>query len=724
MSQNLPGLSPPVDSVATMQQGSRQRVLVLKVVLLVFFLIVVARLVQIQVFDSSRYKEIARRQYEVKVDLPAARGNIYDRSDNMLVSNSVCVSFAADPKQIQEYAGEVADRFASVFERPRQSYLEKLSTKGTRFVWLERRVKPDYSRMIRADQYEGLIELGEPRRLYHFDHVGGQMIGFTDIDNNGLSGIEFQFDRYLKGINGFVVMQKDGLGRRHPSVDYPRVEPVNGKNVQLTIDIEYQAIVEEELKKGIERNMAESGLVVMMDPSTGEVLAMANYPPLNPNDAANVDQALMKNRSITDLFEPGSVFKVVTASAALEHNLVKPEQKFFAEHGSYAVRLPGQKKPRIITDTHKYGTLTFQEAIELSSNIVMAKVSDKIGAELMYTMARSYGFGTETGIELPGEIRGELKNPTEWSGTTLNTMAYGYEVGVTPLQIVAAYAAVANKGVLMKPFIVRQVQDEHGQVIAMTQPQKIRTVISRSTALTLTRFFEGAVQRGTGISARIPGIAIAGKTGTSRKFIDGRYETGNYTASFVGYFPAEDPKVVCLVMLDHPRVGGYTGGLVSAPIFRGIAQKIHSMSGRFARKQFAAVAGDHLTAVPDVTGLQANAAKTMLVARGLEVDIRGNGTVIRSQSPRSGLLLPRGNVVTLTTIESPPSAMPGYTIVPDVRGLPMRRAINTLTAQHLETGLTGSGIAVSQSPAPGVQVKLGARIFIRCEPKNLSMVNL
>jgi cell division protein FtsI (penicillin-binding protein 3) len=712
-----------VDPQAVAHRESLRRLLLVKIGLLAIFAVVVLRLAQIQVLQSHLYRDIARKQYEVPVPQPATRGNIYDRNGKLLVSNTQYVSFGADPKIVGEHAEAVSDRFARVFGKPRGFYLDKLSSQNRRFVWLERRAKPQLSKAINAPELEGVIELKEPQRLYHYEHIGGQVIGFTDVDNNGLNGIELALDRYLKGKDGYVVMQRDGLGRKRPSVDYPRVEPTNGASVVLTIDIEYQAIAEEELARGIQRNQAESGLVVILDPSTGEILAMANSPAMDPSNPAGTSLAVMKNRAITDMFEPGSVFKIVTASAALEKGVVKPDQKFYAERGRYIVKLPGGKPRPPITDTHEYGTITFQEAMELSSNIVMAKVSDRIGAECLYTMARNYGFGIETGIDLPGEVNGELKRPNLWSATTLNTMAYGYEVGVTPMQIASAYASVANKGVLEKPFIVKKIIDENQELLAEAKPQTIRRVIDKPTAETLTRFLEGVVERGTGVKARIPGLKVAGKTGTSRKVSEGRYEQGSYTASFVGFFPADDPKVVCLVMLDNPRVGGYTGGLVSAPIFKAIAQKIYTMSGRFTRRPGPVMAENENPIVPDVVGQNTDVAREMLVARGLKSEIEGNGNLVRGQSPRAGTVISRGGGVKLQTRE-PDAAPSGYAVVPDLRGMPMRRAINSLAMQQLEVSISGSGVVASQAPQAGQQVKIGTRVAVRCEPRNRSLLSM
>jgi len=693
------------------------RVLVLKIVLAFLFLIVGMRLAQLQVVDAPRYQEIARRQYEAMVVLPAARGMIFDRHGKVLVSSSMDLSFGADPKFARPNGSALAAKFASTFGKPRGFYMEKLMTASKRFVWLERRVNQGYLKRITPEEYDGLVVMNEPQRVYHYDDLAGQCIGFTDIDNNGLGGVELACDAQLKGVNGYVIMQRDGLGRKRPSVDYPRVEPVNGHNVVLTIDLEYQAVAEEELRKGIERSKAESGLVVMLDPQTGEVLAMANAPGINPNNIGKAEEARLKNRIITDMFEPGSVFKIVVASTALEQHVVKPTQRFSAENGTYVVRLAGGKS-RTITDTHPYSSLSFQEGLERSSNIVMAKISNLVGAEPFYTMARDFGFGTATGAGLPGEVSGELKKPSTWSGLTLNTMAYGYEVAATPLQIAAAYAAIANHGVLMKPYIVKQIVDERNEIVAETTPQTIRRVVSEETAAILSRMLEGVVERGTGVAARLENTAIAGKTGTYRKFIEGKYESGSYTASFVGFFPAEAPKVVCLVMLDNAHVGGYTGGYASAPIFRNIAEKIVAVSDRFSCEQAALASASVSCVVPDVVSLSPEVATLMLAAQKLRVMTIGKGAATLRQSPPAGTRLAAGGLVKLYAQQDNACVPDGYRVVPELRNLTVRRAINLLTVQQLEAAVEGSGVVIAQVPAAGRQVKMGTRIAIRCEPKS------
>jgi len=710
---------------------SRSRFFILKLCFIAFFAVIVVRLAKIQVIDSSKYKSLARKQYERSFVLPATRGEIFDRNGNIIVSNTMFLSFAADPKIIGDHQEHVAETFATVFGKPRSFYLDKLretdqNQNNKRFVWLERRVNPEIAHRIESAKLDGIVMLNEPKRLYHYDELAGALLGFTNVDNKGISGIELQYDNDMKGVNGSVVMQRDGLGRVRPSADYPRSEPINGQDLCLTIDVTYQAIVDEELKHGIELNKADGGCAIMLNPKTGEVLALSIYPCINPNDAGTFDVAAARNRVVSDVFEPGSVFKVVTATAAYENNFVTPEMRFNAEHGKMKVALNGNKF-RFITDTHEYDNLSFQEAIENSSNIVLAKVGKIIGGEKLYRQARDFGFGMMTGIDIPGEVRGVLKKPSDrdWSGTTLQTMSYGYEIGATPLQLACAYGAVANKGVLMKPFIVARVQGEDGKTMAEQKPQAIRRVMSQRTLTELLSAFEGVVERGTGKEARINGVRIAGKTGTSRKYVNGKYLANNYTASFVGFFPVEDPQVVCLVMMDNPRTKGYYGGITSGPVFRSIAERVIATSYKFSRSALAqepAING--AISVPDVRMLQPVLAKKMLANYGLNCQTFGTGTLVVKQSPEPGKKIEKGEAVSLILNGVPIVSSDGMIVVPDVHGMSIRRAMNRLVSEEFEIKVKGSGVVLQQIPAAGERVRSGSSIVLLCSPRSLMQASL
>jgi cell division protein FtsI/penicillin-binding protein 2 len=710
---------------------SRSRFFVLKLCFLAFFAVMIVRLAKIQVIDSSKYKTLARKQYERSFILPATRGEIFDRNGNVVVSNTMFISFAADPKIIGDNQEHIAETFANIFGKSRSFYLDKLretdqNQNNKRFVWLERRVEPEIAHRVESAKLDGIVIMNEPKRLYHYDELAGALLGFTNVDNKGISGIELQYDNEMKGVDGSVVMQRDGVGRVRPSADYPRREPVNGKDIYLTIDVAYQAIVDEELKHGIEVNKADGGCALMLNPKTGEVLALSIYPCINPNNAGTFDVAAARNRVVSDVFEPGSVFKVVTATAAYENNLVTPEMRFNAEHGKMKVFL-GRNKFRLISDSHEYDNLTFQEAIEMSSNIVLAKVGKLIGGEKLYRQARDFGFGITSGIDLPGEVRGVLKKPSDrdWSGTTLQTMSYGYEIGATPLQIANAYAAVANKGVLMKPFVIAEIKDADGKTIAEQRPQAIRHVMSQQTQSELLSAFEGVVERGTGKEARINGVRIAGKTGTSRKYLNGKYAVNNYTASFVGFFPVEDPQVVCLVMMDNPRTKGYYGGSTSGPVFRSIAERVISTSYKFSRTTIAQEPVLNGTiSVPDVRMLQPSLAKKMLSSYGINCQTFGTGTMVIKQTPEPGRKIEIGESVSLILNGESIVSSDGMIAVPDVRGMSIRRAMNRLVSDEFEIKVQGSGIVTQQIPAAGERVRSGSSVVLLCSPRSIMQASL
>lgn len=658
-------ISPPPFDMESVK-SSKLRLRITQVVSFIFFAVVALRLVQIQIIDSAKYKEIAQKQYQAKITLPANRGVLYDRNGNVLASNARFVSFAADPQIAQESSEKIARKFSKVFGKPKSIYLQLLKSES-RFVWLERFVDSKFSKEIDIKKLPGVVVRYESKRLYYNDYLAGQFLGATNIDNVGISGVEQQYDTVLRGSDGYVIFQRDGLRRANPSVDYPRVEPKDGSDIYLTIDIQLQAIAEKELKKGIELNEVDRGLVIIMQPRTGEILAMAQYPTVDPNDFGKYNMEDRRLRAVTDMFEPGSVFKIVTASAAIENNLVEPDRKFNAEKGIYKIKIPSQKKPRLIIDAHKAEILTFQEAMEQSSNIVMAKISDIIGAECFYTMARNYGFGISTNIEFPGELNGVLKKPINWSVMSLNSMAYGYEVGVTPLQIACAYSAIANDGVLMQPILFKKEVDSGGNIIREGIFKKVRRVISHSTCFTLNQFLEGVVERGTATPAKIKGVRVAGKTGTSKKLIDGKYTTGEYIASFVGYFPVEDPQIVCLVMMDKPKGSSYYGGTVSGPVFRAIAEQIITTTNIMSKVTPVLAAND---TVPEIQTAGTKKTNT------------------------------------------------GSNLIPDVRGYSLRKAIDALKLQGLLPEVDGSGVVTAQSPDPGTRAKRRMKIKLYCQQKS------
>lgn len=683
---------------------SKRRILYTKVFLLFVLLVILARLGQIQFFHAAELQLIVKDQYEKIVPLPASRGNIFDRNGTILVSNTIEVSVYIDPSVIRKDSiSSLVRIFSELFGGSHKQYDDLFKSKK-QYVLVKKRAAIDVKKFFEDKPYYGVILVDEPKRLYHYGTIGSQLLGGITADTIGAGGIERSLSNELKGKNGYMILQRNGKGMSKATVDYPRVEPTNGNDVYLTIDLAYQSIAEEELQIGVQKFEADVGIIVMLKPATGEVLAMAQYPNFNPNNILQSDSNYLRIRAVTDMIEPGSVFKIVTAAAAIENKLVKLEQNFFSENGSY--KIYHGKTFRTITDHVPHRNLTFREAMEQSSNIVFAKISDIIGDKAMYTQARDFGFGSLTNIELPVEAAGMLSKPSDWSAFTLNTMAYGYEISATPLQVASAYAAIANKGVLMKPFLVKKTINEKNEVVNENKPTTIRRVMSENTAYTLKKILEGVILNGTAKAAGVEGLSVAGKTGTARQIVDKKYSHKRYFASFVGFFPVEDPQVVCLVILDNPKHGGYTGGTTSAPIFHEIAYKLCNVKGvhvqniGYSKNKNLKIASEVI--IPDVCNMKYSSAKKVLENQGLLSQCVGDGKVISTQNPKAGTVVKKGSTIILTVNNYQADEKNGFHTVPDVVGFPLRRAINRLQIEGFEIRPYGSGIVANQSPEAGV----------------------
>ncbi len=669
------------------------------IVFLLCFVIIAVRLFLIQISYGDYYRTIARKQYESKVTLAAERGNIYDRKHRLIATTVQKLSVAADPKML-ERPSEVARVLASVTGKSAEEYLAKLRGVSSSFVWLERTIDSPASILTtKLDSLtdEGLIKTREPRRSFAYGALASQVLGFTDSENKGASGIELGWDSVLCGKAGSMMLQRDGRGRKRPSLDFAAVEAKTGKSLVLTLDIDVQSIVESELQQGIQATESESGMVVAMKPSTGEILAMASYPTYNPNILSTATPEVTRNRCFTDMYEPGSTFKLVTAAALLNEGRVKPDETVNGSPENQRVLIP---------DVHPVGVTTFAHAVEMSSNIVMMNTILRLSNAKFYKYVRDFGFGIYSGIEVPGEVRGIVKRPHEFDATTKMYMATGYQLAATPLQIVTAYATIANGGVMMKPYIVQRIVDEHGDDVQVFEQQKVRRVVSEETAQQITKIFCGVAERGTGEQARIPGMSIAGKTGTAQKLRDGRYSKEDYTASFAGFFPSEKPEIVLLVMLHKPRKGT-SGGTVAAPIFQKIAQKLVS-SGLISPgtngqpvKQVKAENDDKPSEenaaampnfVPDLRGLPYNDALEAAKNAGFKVRANIAGGVVQSQKPAAGMAAKTGAEIRVTTTQPDITvdALPNTTI-PDVRGMALRRALTLLHAANIKTKVIGQG---------------------------------
>jgi cell division protein FtsI (penicillin-binding protein 3) len=706
---------------------------------------IVARLVIVQGVRGLYYHQVAQRQYESKVPLRANRGMVYDRNNSPVISNSYGYSFAADPELLDQASKEkISAEFSTVLGKPANFFLQKLNTKS-RFVWLARNIAPDQSSSLQDLQIYGLIRLQEQQRLYPYGPTAGQVLGYTNVDGRGAGGIELEFDSLLAGRDGYEIMQRDGIGRKVPSVDYPKVDPISGCTIRLTLDMNIQQIVDDELAAGVEEAKAHAGSAVFMDPATGEILAIANYPRFDPSEYTKYSLEDSKDGAITDAFEPGSTFKIVTAAAALEEGIERPNDAIFAENGRYVLY------GRVIKDFKRAGWVTFRRALELSSDIAFSKVGMKIPPGKFYRYARDFGFGVLTGIELPAESQGELEKPYKWSKLSEPFMSFGYEVMATSLQMAQAYAAVANGGTLMKPYIVSSVVAPDGKVVFQNSPVEIRRVVSADVAQTLTGMFVDVVEYGTGGPAKMNDLLIAGKTGTAQKLVDGVYSKKSYHASFAGFFPVPNPTIVGFIMVDSP-VNGYTGGSAAAPIFRKIATRIYGIMQRrtatfsndnsrvasanspetranresvepgsaaaFVGDNSPVQTGKELVKVPDVCFLDESSAKAILANSGLAAsDERvGNEFVVCQEKPAPGKLVPKGTTIHLVFADARKSSK-----MPDFRGVSVRKATSFLLAAGIKFHVTGSGKVLDQSPNPGSPIDSKSVVVINCDARSFHL---
>jgi len=445
-----------------------------------------------------------------------------------------------------------------------REYLRDRLNRKKAFIWVSRKMDPNKAEAIKKLNIKGLGFMKETKRIYPNSYLASHVIGFSGMDNIGLEGVEKDYNRYLTGTPGWAIFLRDARLKKL-DIWEKMVQPVDGVEVVLTIDEVIQYIAERELDNAFRSYRAKGASIIVMDPHTGRVLAMASRPTYDLNEHSNVSKDSMRNRSICDLFEPGSVFKIVTASAALEEKKVKEEDVFFCENGAY--RVGG----RILHDHQSHGNLTFRQVIEESSNIGTVKVAMILGPDTVYRYLRNFGFGTKLGIDISGEISGMIKPVRQWSKTSITAIPIGQEVGVTVLQLASAISVIANGGQLMKPYIVDSVRDQSGQIIKQNKPVLIRKVISVDTAMRIKKILTGAVEEGTGKLAKVSGFSAAGKTGTAQKLeANGRYSHDKFVASFIGFAPAEDPMLAIVVTVDEPH-GSYFGGVVAAPVFQKVA---------------------------------------------------------------------------------------------------------------------------------------------------------
>ena len=547
---------------------SRRHVLRFSLVFLILIAglaVFVVKLVLIQTFRSDYLSNLAARQHRHLIELEPVRGTIYDRKMRPIAFNVSVYSLFASPRMMAEADKQTVLEYLPGILGLSPDAIAASLDKDKYFVWIKRKLPQETAEKIQKLKLKGLGFRKESKRFYPGAALAAHVLGFADIDNNGLEGLELYYNKELKGKPGWMRVMRDAR-QTELLLDNNFVPARDGLNLVLTIDETIQYIAERALAEAYHKYNAKAATIVVMDVKTGAILALANQPTYDLEHYADSGAESRTNRAVSYVYEPGSVFKVVTAAAALQEGKFTESDKIFCENGKYKIA------NNILTDHHPYGTLSFTEVFSVSSNIGVAKIAQKIGGATVYQYARKFRFGMLTGINLKGEVKGWLKAPSRWSKTTIGAIPIGYEVTVTPLQLLGMMATVANNGTYVQPFVVRYIQDKQGHFVKSFEGKVLdEHVIEEKTARRVKEILVDVVEHGTAMKAKIEGMRVAGKTGTARKVIGGAYSEGKYYSTFAGFAPADDPRLAAIVIMDEPHPA-YFGGTVCAPVFKEVIE--------------------------------------------------------------------------------------------------------------------------------------------------------
>jgi cell division protein FtsI (penicillin-binding protein 3) len=556
----------------TASRTERRKLNVILFGMCALFVTLGGRLYYIQALCHEPHRRRAESQTQLKIDLPARRGSILDRNGRWLVLSVPAYTVAASLGDVRD-AVSTAQTLAAVLEMSEDELLTRLQRR-VQFVYLKRKVSVEAVKKIRemiaaereaggARHLRGIHLLPDSRRTYVCGRSAAHLLGFTrwypKEGDSGQEGVERALDAVLRGKPGRWLLRRDGRRRAFGTADEEQQPAIQGHSVVLSMDLSIQNVLEDQLEDIAAEYRPRSACGVVIDPRNGKVLAMASWPNFDPNAPGKCVRGARLNRTLTTVSEPGSTMKPLVAAAALESGTARPTTRVYCEKGAWSPR-----RGRTITDSHAYGWLSLANTVIKSSNIGMAKVGRKLGARRLNYYCRAFGFGRRTGLGLPGESRGILRPVSAWTGDSVLSIPFGHEISVTPLQLATAYAAIANGGVLYRPQMLERIEDAEGQIVQNFPPVAVRRVISRKTSAQMREILKGVVERGTGRRAQLKGWTVCGKTGTARKLVNGRYSDRKHYASFVGFAPAEAPRLVALITVDEPH-GAYYGGVVAAP---------------------------------------------------------------------------------------------------------------------------------------------------------------
>jgi cell division protein FtsI (penicillin-binding protein 3) len=647
----------------------RFRILLVFFFFLLAFSTLVARAYSLQIMRHSELIAKAESQRVKSIALTPKRGFIYDKNGEMLAVSIGVDSVYGNPREIEDISA-AAGKLSGILNMRRSKILKKLKNKKASFVWLKRKVSFDEAEKILNTPIKGIGTVKESKRYYPNSNMASHLLGFAGIDSGGLEGLELRYDYFIKGDQEYLFGEKDALGKI-ASLKESSAKWGDGCDLYLTIDKNIQNIAETELKKAVEKQNAKSGIVIVQEPSTGKILAMASYPDFNPNKFNKFSIDSIRNRAIIDCFDPGSTFKPLVVAAAIEENAIKPDELFYCENGIYNV------DSMVFRDSKKYGWMPPEKIIKHSSNIGVIKIAEKLGEERLYSYIKKFGFGGKTDIELSGESAGIVRNYKKWNRVDFSTIAFGQGISVSALQLVNSFSTLANGGKLMRPYVVEKILTKDKSVVKKFGPEIKSFVISNETSRTITDFLMSVVQEdGTGARAAIENIKIAGKTGTSQK-VDHElkeYSKDKFIGSFIGYAPADDPVITVGVFIDEPEDKKY-GGVIAAPVFKDIVSQILNLRGtkqgqsiagrkvrnpnRYSKKSGAKTAGRKIKFVslsdeiimPDLIGMSLRQIIDSFSKIGLGLSIKGSGKVVK-QFPEPGEIITKGKEVLITCTSS------------------------------------------------------------------------
>ncbi|MGD1048813.1 MAG: penicillin-binding transpeptidase domain-containing protein [Candidatus Krumholzibacteriaceae bacterium] len=697
----------------------RHRLNVVSIAVMVVIGVIIWRLIDIQIIDHERYIAKANRQWYVRHPIPARRGNIFDRNGYPLAVTHWTYSIGVTPKNFPSHDKKAVACLADACDMSKKELRRRLVRDET-YVALGRDLHLTEDQVSKLSSLSGVAIDTSHDRLYPYEAMPPQFLGAINAEGCGTAGVELAFQSTLAGEDGWLlVSQLPGDPRGFQPVNAPGRRPAEGNDLYLTIDTRIQSIVDFELEQAVARYHAAGGVAMVVEPATGDVLALSERPVREMTRAASqVDGFAL--RSMNCIYEPGSTFKLITDSYLLESGKVAPYDVFFGENGEAHFGFG------TIHDAHEYGWLTFKESFVLSSNICTIKAALSANADDFYRYMLRFGFGGRTGVDLPAESRGTLREPGAWSARSLPSIAIGHEIGVTAFQMAMAYCALANGGNLLVPRVALEARDESGSVVERFSPVTVRRVLTDRTVKTMQDFCREVVLKGTGTKAAVNGIEVAGKTGTSQKAIDGAYQKGKYVASFIGFAPASAPRVVCLVMLDEPDSHSYYGGESSAVVFSKIIEGINLSTDLFYNAGTSNIAmgddGAGRKRVPSFLRLTPEAAIDRAAEYGLAVQCPRVKGIVYSQAPDPGTCVGPGDEIKLM-VRAEQSKPDSAESVPDVAGLSIREARRLLLGCGLDCVVRGFGVVERQEPAAGSLVSRAVRVILFCNPRSVADLN-